>query len=76
MLEDGKFVRRFAALMRNTDSIKFPSVTIEYRDLCVEADALVGSNAIPTVANTAMGALKTVSSTRMTTQTSTRLLHF
>ena len=35
-----------------------PSVTIEYRDVEIEADALVGSSSVPSLTNAAWGFLK------------------
>ena len=38
--------------------VEVPSITIEYRDLTVEADALVGGAALPTLTNTLVGFIK------------------
>ena len=51
------FIERVARRMRQ-HGIQSPSVTVEYRNLSVEADAVMGSEAIPTIANVAAEGLK------------------
>ena len=65
MLDIGKqtggptFAERLAMLFREA-GLQPPQVTLEYRDLCVEADALVGSANMPSLSNTFNNALKRV----------------
>lgn len=38
--------------------IELPSVTVEYNNINIDADALVGSASIPSLTNVALGILK------------------
>lgn len=51
------FAERMAQLMREAGVLP-PELTLEYRDLCVEADALVGSAGIPSMGNSFKQMLK------------------
>lgn len=57
--EDGEltFLNRLAARLKKAE-VDIPTVTVEFRDLCVQADALVGSAALPTLSNVVVRALK------------------
>lgn len=57
--EDGNltFLSRLAQRMEQT-KVDIPTVTLEYKDLVVDADALVGAAANPSVINSALSAVK------------------
>lgn len=57
--EDGGpvFAERLAKLFKEA-GVVFPQVTLEYRDLCIEADALVGSGSTPSLGNTLENMMK------------------
>lgn len=57
--EDGEliFLNRLAARLEQA-GVHIPTVTVEFKDLCVQADALVGSAALPTLSNVVLRAVK------------------
>lgn len=57
--KDASFIKRLRERL-DEYSVKLPSVTIEYRDLTVKTDALVGSAGIPTVVSTILAKVKQV----------------
>ena len=44
-----------------SSGVQLPEVTVEYDNINVEADALVGSASIPSLSNVALGILKVYS---------------
>lgn len=51
------FLSRLAKRMEQT-KVDIPTITLEYQDLVVDANALVGSAANPSISNSALSAFK------------------